>query len=103
MLFVPSGMLGLARFLERGGIPWLLVGGAGLAGLALTRVAYGWVLTVALLVLAVWWLAARSRWAGRAAAVVHCRSRCVFRGSHTHAKTDRLFVWETPAASRSTG
>jgi 4-amino-4-deoxy-L-arabinose transferase-like glycosyltransferase len=94
VLFVLVGMLGLARFLERGGIPWLLVGGAGLAGLALTRVAYGWVLTVALLVLAVWWLAARSRWAGRAAAVVALSlALCLPWLAYTHAKTDRLFVW----------
>ena len=33
-----------------GGLGWLVLGAAGLAGLALTRVAYGWVLTVALVV-----------------------------------------------------
>ena len=53
MLFVVLSMLGLARFLERRGVVWLAVGGGGLAGLALTRVAYGWVLTVAFLVLVV--------------------------------------------------
>ena len=94
VLFVVVGMLGLARFLDRGGGAWLAVGGVGLAGLALTRVAYGWVLTIALLVLALWWLAARSRSAGRAAAVVALSlALCVPWLAYTHAKTDRIFVW----------
>ena len=49
VLCVVVGMLGLARFLGRGGLGWLVLGSVGLAGLALTRVAYGWVLTVTLI------------------------------------------------------
>ena len=94
VLFVVVGMLGLARFLDRGRLGWLAVGGAGLAGLALTRVAYGWVLTAALVVLFVWWLVRRSRPSGRAAAVLALAlALCVPWLAYTYSKTDRLFVW----------
>jgi len=94
VLCIVVGMLGLSRFLGRGGMVWLVVGAVGLAGLALTRVAYGWVLTAALLVLAVWWLARRSREAGRAAAVVALAlALCVPWLAYTYMKTDRVFVW----------
>jgi 4-amino-4-deoxy-L-arabinose transferase-like glycosyltransferase len=94
VFFMVVGMLGLARFLDRGGVQWLAVGGVGLAGLALTRVAYGWVLTLALVVLGVWWLARRSGPAGRAAAVVGLAlALCVPWLTYTYAKTDRVLVW----------
>jgi 4-amino-4-deoxy-L-arabinose transferase-like glycosyltransferase len=94
VLFVVVGMLGLARFLEHGGIGWLAVGGAGLAGLALTRVAYGWVLTVALLVLLVRWLVRRTPTTGRAAAVLALSlALCIPWLAYTYSTTDRLFVW----------
>jgi 4-amino-4-deoxy-L-arabinose transferase-like glycosyltransferase len=95
VLFVVIGMLGLARFLERGGVVWLAVGAGGLAGLALTRVAYGWVLTLALLVLAVSWLVlGRSRSTGRAAAVLALAlALCLPWLAYTYSKTERLFVW----------
>jgi 4-amino-4-deoxy-L-arabinose transferase-like glycosyltransferase len=94
VLFVVVGMLGLARFLERGGLVWLVVGGAGLAGLALTRVAYGWVLTVVLALLVGWWLVRRSRSSGRAAAVLALAlALCLPWLAYTYSKTDRLFVW----------
>ncbi len=94
VLFVVVGMLGLARFLEHGGIGWLAVGGAGLAGLALTRVAYGWVLMVALLVLLVWWLVRRTPTTGRAAAVLALSlALCIPWLAYTYSTTDRLFVW----------
>ena len=94
VFFVVVGMLGLARFVDRRSLLWLVVGAAGLAGLALTRVAYGWVLTVALAVLLIWWLVRRSAVPGRAAAVVALAlALCVPWLAYTHAKTDRLFVW----------
>ena len=77
-------MLGLARFLGRGGIVWLVVGAVGLAGLALTRVAYGWVLTAALLVLVVWWLvAALAARPGGPQPSSRSLSRCACLGSRT--------------------
>jgi len=94
VLFVVVGMLGLARFLEQGGFAWLALGALGLAGLALTRVAYGWVLTVALLALVVWWLVGRSRSAGRAATVLALALvLCLPWLAYTYSQTDRLFVW----------
>ena len=94
VLFVVVGMLGLARFLDRGGVVWLVVGAAGLAGLALTRVAYGWVLTVALLVLLVSWLLQRSRAAARATVVLALSlALCLPWLVYTYTKTERPFVW----------
>ena len=91
---VVVGMFGLVRWIERGGLAWLVLGAAGLAGLALTRVAYGWVLTVALLLLLVWWLVRRSRSSGKAVAVLALAlALCLPWLAYTHAKTDRLFVW----------
>lgn len=94
VLCVVVGMLGLARFVERRGLGWLVLGSVGLAGLALTRVAYGWVLSVALVLLLGWWLVRRSRSSGRAAAVLALAlALCIPWLAYTHAKTDRLFVW----------
>jgi 4-amino-4-deoxy-L-arabinose transferase-like glycosyltransferase len=94
VLCVTVGMLGLARFLDRGGIFWCLLGAAGLAGLALTRVAYGWVLSISLAVLLVWWVAKRSRSSGRAAGVLALAlALCLPWLAYTYSKTDRLFVW----------
>ena len=71
-----------------------MVGAAGLAGLALTRVAYGWVLTVAVIALLAWWLVRRSPSARRSVAVVGLALvLCVPWLAYTHSKTDRLFVW----------
>ena len=94
VLFVVVGMLGLARYMERGSAVWLAVGGAGLAGLALTRVAYGWVLTVAAVLLALWWLVGRGRGTLRALGVVALAlALCLPWLAYTYAKTDRLLVW----------
>jgi 4-amino-4-deoxy-L-arabinose transferase-like glycosyltransferase len=88
------GMLGITRFLERGGPTWLALGAAALAGLALTRVAYGWALTMTLVVLLAVWALTRSRRAARAAAVLALAlALCVPWLAYTYTKTDRLFVW----------
>ena len=94
VLFVLVGMLGLARYIERGSAGWLVVGGVGLAGLALTRVAYGWVLTVAAVLLAVLWLVRRRPETARALGVVALAlALCLPWLAYTYAKTDRLLVW----------
>jgi 4-amino-4-deoxy-L-arabinose transferase-like glycosyltransferase len=94
IFFTAAAMLAVSRFLSRGGAAWLALGAAALAGLALTRVAYGWVLTIVLLVLLAWWAIRRSRTAARvglmvAAALVLCLPWLAY----TYTKTDRLFVW----------
>ena len=91
---VCAAMLCLARFLRSGGAIWLAGSGAALAALALTRVAYGWVLTVALVVLVLVWLVSHSRAAGRAGAAIGLALvLCLPWLTYTYAKTDRLFVW----------
>jgi 4-amino-4-deoxy-L-arabinose transferase-like glycosyltransferase len=94
VLFVVVAMLGLARYVERGSAVWLVAGSVGLAGLALTRVAYGWVLTVAAVLLAVWWLVGRKPRTARALGVVALALvLCLPWLAYTYAKTDRLLVW----------
>ena len=98
VLFVAVAMLGISRSLRFRTHGSFLLATAGLAGLALTRVAYGWVLTAALLVFLVGWLLAR-RGAGRmvgitAAALVVCSPWLAY----THAQTDRFPVWGNSGA-----
>lgn len=94
VFFVCAGMLCLARYVRSGRSAWLVPAGGAFAGLALTRVAYGWVLTVALAILGVAWLVRRAPQAGRAAAVLALAlALCVPWLAYTYAKTDRLFVW----------
>jgi 4-amino-4-deoxy-L-arabinose transferase-like glycosyltransferase len=99
ILFTTAAMLFLSRYLTRGGLSWFLLGAGALAGLALTRVAYGWVLTFALVVLALWWLVGRSRAAARASLMVAAALvLCVPWLAYTHSKTDRYFVWGNSGA-----
>jgi 4-amino-4-deoxy-L-arabinose transferase-like glycosyltransferase len=94
ILFVAGGMLAISRYLDCGGARYFAAGAGSLAGLALTRVAYGWVLTAVLVVLVLSWLFARSRVAARVApmlavALVLCVPWLVY----TYSKTGRPFVW----------
>lgn len=94
VFFLCAGMLALSRGLERGNNRWLFVASVALAGLALTRVAYGWVLTLAGLVLLVVWFVRRSQAAGRAAATIGVAlALCLPWLFFTYTKTDRLLVW----------
>jgi 4-amino-4-deoxy-L-arabinose transferase-like glycosyltransferase len=94
IFFTTAAMLFLARHLARGGIAPFALGSLALAGLALTRVAYGWVLTIALVVLGAWWLYGRSRAASRASLMIAAALvLCVPWLAYTHSKTDRFFVW----------
>lgn len=91
---VAVAMLASTRFLGDGSRAWLVVGGVALAGLALTRVAYGWVLAISLVVLLVLWAVRRSRPAARASMVVALGLvLCVPWLAYTYAKTDRVFLW----------
>jgi 4-amino-4-deoxy-L-arabinose transferase-like glycosyltransferase len=94
VFLVCASMLCLSRYVRAGGVGWLVLSALALAGLALTRVAYGWVLTVALAVLLVAWLVGRSRSAGRAAAALGVAlALCLPWLAYTYAKSDRLLVW----------
>lgn len=94
ILFLVAGMLGLGRYVDGGGAASFALGAGSLAGLALTRVAYGWVLTLVLAALALWWLVARSRSAARAAPVVAVALLlCVPWLAYTYAQTDRILQW----------
>ena len=87
-------MYATARLLDDGGPAWLGVGAAALAGLALTRVDYGWVNTVLLVGLLAWWAVARSRTPRRLAAMLGLSLvLCVPWLAYTASETGRVLVW----------
>jgi Dolichyl-phosphate-mannose-protein mannosyltransferase len=69
LLLIVAMMYGTTRYLEGGRPAHLLVAGLSLGWLALTRVAFGWVVIALLLVALVWWALQRSAAARRFAAV----------------------------------
>ncbi len=94
LLFLVVAMYAIARVVDGGGRRWLAVGAASLAGLAVTRVAFGWVITIALVAFIAWWVVGRSevprRLAGMVAlALVACVPWLVY----TYAETGRFFQW----------
>ena len=89
-----AAMLAMSRYLEGGSLRWLALGAAALAGLALTRVAYGWVLTLLLLVLLACLLLRRSRAIARSGAVVGLALvLCIPWLAYTESVTGHPFVW----------
>jgi hypothetical protein len=99
VLCVAAAMLGLARHLAKPTAWSFALAAGGLAGLALTRVAYGWVLTAMLVGGAVWWALRRGRVASRVVAVTAAALvLCLPWLAYTYAKTDRLFVWGNSGA-----
>jgi hypothetical protein len=69
LLLVALAMYGTSRYLEQGRARQLAVAAFPLGWLALTRVAYGWILIAMLVLSAGWWLVGRSRAARRSAAI----------------------------------
>jgi len=99
VLFVCAAMLGIARSLARDDRPSFVLAAGGLAGLALTRVAYGWVLTAMLLAAVAWWLVRRGRVARRLAAITAAALvLCIPWLAYTYAKTDRVLQWGNSGA-----
>jgi 4-amino-4-deoxy-L-arabinose transferase-like glycosyltransferase len=99
VLCVVSAMYAMARVCEDGGARWVALGGVALAGLALTRVAYGWVLTIALVGALGWWAMSRARSARRLAAMyVLGLALCVPWLVYTAAETGRLLQWGNSGA-----
>jgi 4-amino-4-deoxy-L-arabinose transferase-like glycosyltransferase len=99
IFFTAAAMLAISRHVNQGGRLSFAVAAAALAALALTRVAYGWVLTAMLVVLAVWWLVSRSSVAGRTALMVGAALvLCIPWLAYTHEKTGRFLVWGNSGA-----
>jgi hypothetical protein len=94
LLFVVLALHATARLVDEGGRRWLALGAVSLAGLALTRVDYGWVLMVVLAVLLVWWAAFRSANARRLAAMYALGlALCLPWLAYTTTETGRLLQW----------
>ena len=94
VLFVVLALYATARLSEQGSGRWLALGAGALAGLALTRVDYGWVLTLVLAVLIVWWALSRSRTARRLSAMYALGLvLCVPWLAYTTAETGRVLQW----------
>lgn len=99
ILCLTAAMLALARHLRTGSAATFLTAAAGLAGLALSRVAFGWVLTLVLAASVVAWLLRRTRPAGVLAAIVALALlMCTPWLAYTYAKTGRAFQWGSSGA-----
>ena len=99
VLLMVGAMLGLAAALSERSAAGSVLATFALAGLALTRVAYGWVLTIVLVVSVAWWLTRRRPSAARLAVIVGAALvLCTPWLAYTHAKTERLFQWGNSGA-----
>jgi hypothetical protein len=94
VLFVVLALYATARLSEEASAGWLALGAVALAGLALTRVDYGWVLAVVLLILLGWWAVSRRAVARRLAAMVAAGlALCAPWLAYTTAETGRVWQW----------
>jgi hypothetical protein len=99
VLLVVFAMYAIARRLEGDGRVWLVVGAASLAGVAVTRVAYGWVLTVSLGVFVLWWVVSRSpRARSMTATCALALVLCVPWLAYTSIETGRVLQWGNSGA-----
>ena len=94
VLFVVLALYATARVCDHGRVRWLVSGALALAGLALTRVDYGWVLTLALAALVVWWGLSRSQTA-RTLATMYALGLilCIPWLAYTYSQTHRVYEW----------
>jgi hypothetical protein len=84
----------IARVYEDGSARWIGVGALGLTVLMLTRVDYGWVTTIVLAVLLVWWGVTRTRAVLRLALMCALGLiLCTPWLAYTYDKTDRVLQW----------
>jgi 4-amino-4-deoxy-L-arabinose transferase-like glycosyltransferase len=94
ILFLAAALLALSQLLRAPGRARLVGAGAALAALALTRPAYGWVLTIVLVVLLVRLAARRTAAVGwPALALALALALCVPWLAYTAARTGRPLVW----------
>jgi 4-amino-4-deoxy-L-arabinose transferase-like glycosyltransferase len=96
LALVTAAMLALSRLLHTGRPPALAAAAAALTGVALTRVAYGWVLSILFLVWLVTWLVRRSE-RSRRLALAHGLALvlCLPWLAYTYSVTERPFLWGT--------
>jgi 4-amino-4-deoxy-L-arabinose transferase-like glycosyltransferase len=94
VLLVVVALYATARLFEEPGGRWVLLGAVALAGLALTRVDYGWVLTAVLAAVLVWWLVSRAAGPRRLAAMYALGlAFCIPWLVYTAAETGRILQW----------
>lgn len=94
LVMVIAAMDGTARYLRGGARRHLLLGGLALAGLAMTRLEYGWVIAALLLVALLYWGASRRRTARRATLVCALAMiACLPWLAYTYDLTGQLFYW----------
>lgn len=94
LLLIVTMLYGTSRYLERGQRRQLLVAGFSLGFLALTRVAFGWVLSLVLVLSLLWW-AVRREAAPRRFTAVCCLAFvvCIPWLAYTGSVTGRAFYW----------
>ena len=99
LLLVVSGLYATVRHLREGRRTHLLLAAGSFAGLALTRVAFGWVLTVLLACAAVAWLW-RRRVEQRRLAVVYALALalCIPWLAYTHSVGGNVYEWGSSGA-----
>lgn len=94
ILLVVASSYGLARYLQDHSFRHFALAAVALAWLALTRVAFGWVISAVLVLALAWWAVRRRPLAGHLAAVYTAALvLCVPWLVYTHARTHRVFVW----------
>ncbi len=100
ILLMVAAMLGVAIVVNEGTAPAFVLAAGALAGLAVTRVAYGWVLTIVLLACAIWYLVRRrtATPARMCAVVATALIACVPWLAYTYAETDRVYQWGNSGA-----
>lgn len=94
ILFLVTMLYGLARFARSGGYPSAILAAGAAAGLALTRVAFGWVVTAMIVACLLAWLVSRRRaWLRFAAVYALALALCAPWLLYTHSVTERFFLW----------
>jgi len=94
ILFIVAMLLCLARYVRGGSLGFGLLAGLSAAGVALTRVAFGWVITAMIVVFLVAWLFARRQALGRIALVYGVAlALCLPWLAFTYSVSGRVFLW----------
>jgi 4-amino-4-deoxy-L-arabinose transferase-like glycosyltransferase len=99
LLLIVTMMYGTQRYLHEGGLRHLVLAGAALGWLALTRVAFGWVVTALLLLSLLWWAVRRGE-APRRFTAVCCVAFvvCVPWLGYTYSVTKQPLYWGSSGA-----